>query len=173
MERTFAIVEREMRRFRRSPTLMVMSLIMPIVQLVVLGYAFGGTVKNLRLGVVDQDHGLPAVRMRELADAVSANARTFVPVPYAALGTAVTALREGELNGVPAIPPDFSRRALVRSDPRVALIEDNTDGFVAATMAATASSMVNAYGRPAATSNRESPTTTLDVVEVYPYVPYI
>ena len=48
MERTFAIVEREMRRFRRSPMLIVMSLIMPIVQLVVLGYAFGGQVKNLK-----------------------------------------------------------------------------------------------------------------------------
>ena len=38
---------RELRRFRRSPMLIVMSLVMPIVQLVVLGYAFGGQVKNL------------------------------------------------------------------------------------------------------------------------------
>ena len=95
MERTFAIVEREMRRFRRSPTLIVMSLIMPIVQLLVLGYAFGGTVKHLKLGVVDQDRGMPAVRMRELASAVSSNAKTFEPVPYADLGAAVTALRNG------------------------------------------------------------------------------
>ena len=114
MERTFAIVEREMRRFRRSPMLIVMSLIMPIVQLVVLGYAFGGQVKNLKLGVVDQDRGMPAVRMRELAGAVAANAKTFVPVPYPDLGQAVTALRNGELNGVLAIPPDFSRRVLAK-----------------------------------------------------------
>ena len=67
MHRTWAIVERELRRFRRSPMLIVMSLIMPIVQLVVLGYAFGGNVKHLKLGVVDQDHGVPAVRVRELA----------------------------------------------------------------------------------------------------------
>ena len=173
MERTFAIVEREMRRFRRSKTLIVMSLIMPIVQLVVLGYAFGGTVKHLKLGVVDQDHGLPAVRLKELTTAVASNARTFVPVPYADLGAAVSALREGDLNGVLAIPPDFSRRALSHRDPRVALIEDNTDGFVAATMAATASSMVGAFNQPAATSNRDSPATSLDLVEVYPYVPYI
>jgi ABC-2 type transport system permease protein len=173
MERTFAIVEREMRRFRRSPTLMVMSLIMPIVQLVVLGYAFGGTVKNLKLGVVDQDRGVPAVRLRELAGAVSANAKTFVPVPYTDLGAAVNALRNGDLNGVLAIPPDFSRRVLARNAPRVALIEDNTDGFVAATMAGTAGSMVSAYDQPAETTRRESPNATLDVVEVYPYVPYI
>jgi ABC-2 type transport system permease protein len=173
MERTFAIVEREMRRFRRSPMLIVMSLIMPIVQLLVLGYAFGGTVKNLKLGVVDQDRGMPAVRMRELAGAVSSNAKTFVPVPYADLGTAVTALRNGELNGVLAIPPDFSRRVLSKNDPHVAIIEDNTDGFVAGTMAATASGMITAYDMPETVTRRVPESTTLDVVEVYPYVPYI
>ncbi|HEV8411052.1 MAG TPA: ABC transporter permease [Gemmatimonadaceae bacterium] len=173
MERTFAIVEREMRRFRRSPMLIMMSLIMPIVQLLVLGYAFGGTVKNLKLGVVDQDRGMPAVRMRELAGAVSSNAKTFVPVPYADLGTAVTALRNGQLNGVLAIPPDFSRRVLSKNDPHVAIIEDNTDGFVAGTMAATASGMIVAYDMPVETTHRVSQSTTLDVVEVYPYVPYI
>jgi ABC-2 type transport system permease protein len=173
MERTFAIVEREMRRFRRSPMLIVMSLIMPIVQLLVLGYAFGGTVKNLKLGVVDQDRGMPAVRMRELAGAVSSNAKTFVPVPYADLGSAVTALRNGELNGVLAIPPDFSRRVLSKDDPHVAIIEDNTDGFVAGTMAATASGMITAYDMPETVTRRVPESTTLDVVEVYPYVPYI
>jgi ABC-2 type transport system permease protein len=173
MERTFAIVEREMRRFRRSPMLIVMSLIMPIVQLLVLGYAFGGTVKNLKLGVVDQDRGMPAVRMRELAGAVSSNAKTFVPVQYSDLGQAVTALRNGELNGVLSIPPDFSRRVLSKNDPHVAIIEDNTDGFVAGTMAATASGMIVAYDMPEATTRRVPESTTLDVVEVYPYVPYI
>ena len=57
MERVWAIVERDLRRFRRSPALIAMSLILPVVQLVVLGYAFGGQVKHLRLGVVDQDQG--------------------------------------------------------------------------------------------------------------------
>jgi ABC-2 type transport system permease protein len=173
MERMWAIVEREMRRFRRSPMLIVMSLIMPIVQLLVLGYAFGGNVKNLKLGVVDQDHGVPAVKMRELAGAVSANARTFIPVQYADLGAAVTDLRNGQLNGVLAIPPDFSRRVIAKDDPHVAIIEDNTDGFVAGTMAATANSMVEAFGQPVAVEHRVNQETSLDVVEVYPYVPYI
>jgi ABC-2 type transport system permease protein len=173
MERTFAIVAREMRRFRRSPTLVVMSLIMPLVQLVVLGYAFGGAVKNLKLGVVDQDRSVPAVKMRELASAVAANARTFLPIQYPDLGQAVTALRNGQLNGVLSIPPDFSRRVLEKDDPHIAIIEDNTDGFVSATMAATAGSMVDAYNAPPPTTQRVSPATTLDVVEVYPYVPYI
>ena len=40
MHRTLAIIEREMRRFRRSPMLVIMAIMMPVVQLVVLGYAF-------------------------------------------------------------------------------------------------------------------------------------
>ncbi len=70
MGRTWAIIERELRRFRRSPILIVMSMVMPIMQLVVLGYAFGGNVKHLKLAVVDQDHSVPAVKIRELASAI-------------------------------------------------------------------------------------------------------
>ena len=77
MHRIWAIIERDLRRFRRSPTLMIVSMIMPLVQLVVLGYAFGGKVKNLQVGVVDQDHGVPAVKLKEMFQAVAANARTF------------------------------------------------------------------------------------------------
>lgn len=173
MQRIWAIIERELRRFRRSPTLIIMSLIMPIAQLVVLGYAFGGQVKHLKVGMVDQDRGVPAVRLRELSNAVGANARTFETIEYHDMGAAVSDLRNGRLNGVVAIPPDFSRRTLARDDPRVALIEDNTDNFVSASLAATFSNLIGAYNQPAVDPTRVSPQTSLDVVEVYPYVPYI
>src|SRR5881392_2141172 len=67
MYRMLAILERELRRFRRSPALIMMSLVMPIAQLVVLGYAFGGQVRNLKLGVVNQDHRLPSVKLANYA----------------------------------------------------------------------------------------------------------
>ncbi|MFN8096228.1 MAG: ABC transporter permease [Vicinamibacteria bacterium] len=172
MERAWAIVERELRRFRRSPTLIVVSLVFPVVQLVVLGYAFGGNVKHLKLGVVDQDHGVPAVRVREMAGAVASGAKTIDTIAYTDPGLALRDLRDGRINGVLTIPPEFSRRVLAKDDPRVALIEDNTDNFVSATLAATMNGLVSAYGRPAAPA-RVSPVPTLEVVEVYPYVPYI
>jgi hypothetical protein len=37
MKRMMAIVEREMRKFFRSPVLMIMSMMLPLVQLVILG----------------------------------------------------------------------------------------------------------------------------------------
>jgi ABC-2 type transport system permease protein len=173
VHRVWAIIERELRRFRRSPMLIVMSLVMPIIQLIVLGYAFGGQVKHLKVALVDHDHGVPAIRIHELSNAVAANARTFEPVEYADLGSAVRDLRDGHLNGVVEIPPGFSRRELSKNDPRVALVEDNTDGFVSSSLTATVSGLVDAYNRQAIDPRRVSEQTSLDVVEVYPYVPYI
>ena len=152
--------------------LIVMSMIFPLLQLVVLGYAFGGNVKHLKLAVVDQDHGVPAVRIRELAGAVASGARTLDLVEYADPGRAMTDLRNGTVNGVLTIPPDFSRRTLTDNQPRVALISDNTDTFVSATLGATVNSLVAVFNAPV-TVDRVASAAVLDVVEVYPYVPYI
>src|SRR5438445_5666910 len=112
MGRTWAIIERELRRFRRSTVLMIMALIMPIVQLVVLGYAFGGNVKHLKLAIVDQDHGVPAVKVRELASAMASGAQTIDTFDYADPGVALNDLRDGRVNGVLTITPEFSRCVL-------------------------------------------------------------
>ena len=172
MSRTWAIIERELRRFRRSPMLIVMSMIFPLMQLIVLGYAFGGNVKHLKLAIVDQDGGVPAVKIRELAAAVSSGARTLDLFDYTDQGIAMADLRNGVVNGVLTIPPDFSRRSLTNSSPRVALISDNTDTFVSATLAGTVSSVVASVNAPT-TPVRVEGAAGLDVVEVYPYVPYI
>jgi ABC-2 type transport system permease protein len=147
-------------------------MVMPLVQLVVLGYAFGGNVKHLKLAIVDQDRGVPAVKVRELAAAIASGARTIDTLEYTDPGAALIDLRNGKVNGVLTIPPEFSRRVLERAEPKVALIEDNTDNFVSAALAATLSGMLASYNQPAKAS-RIPGQATLDVVEVYPYVPYI
>ena len=148
MQRVWALVERELRRFRRSPMLMIVSMVFPMVQLVVLGYAFGGAVKHLKLGVVDQDKGVPAVKLRELFGAVMANADTFETVNYSDPGEAMIDLRNGRINGVLTIPPEFSRRTFAKNEPHIALIADNTDNIVTGTMVATLSNLVAAYNAP-------------------------
>jgi ABC-2 type transport system permease protein len=173
MHRTWAIVERELRRFRRSPTLLIVSMVFPIVQLVVLGYAFGGNLKHLTVGIVDRDHGFSAVRVRELAGAVAGGARTFDTVEYDDEGRALTDLRNGRINGVLTIPPEFSRRTLQKTGPRIALIEDNTDNFVASALVGTMGGLLGAFNQPSVDARRVGAQAVLDVVEMYPYVPYI
>jgi ABC-2 type transport system permease protein len=172
MHRIWAIIERDLRRFRRSPTLIVVSMVMPLIQLVVLGYAFGGRIKHLEIGVVDQDHGVPVVRLKEMFQAVAANARTFDTIAYSDEGQALRDLREGRIGGLVTIPPDFSRQLLAGASPRIALIEDNTDQFSSASLEGALTQLLAAYNQkepaPRLTAN-----VTLSVVEVYPYVPYI
>ncbi len=172
MHRIWAIIERDLRRFRRSPTLMLMSMLMPLVQLVVLGYAFGGKVKNLEIGVVDQDHDVPAIKLKEMFQAVAANARTFDTIAYTDQGSALRDLRDGKINGVLTIPPHFSRDVLAGANPRVALVEDNTDQFASSALGGALDSILASYNSPAVPP-RTSANATLSVVEIYPYVPYI
>src|SRR6516225_9074178 len=169
MHRIWAIIERDLRRFRRSPVLVIVSIIMPLVQLVVLGYAFGGKVKNLQIGVVDQDHGVPAVQLKEMCQAVAANARTFETIAYSDLSAALRDLRAGQLNGVLNIPPQFSRKLLAGANPRLALIEDNTDQFSSSALSGALAAMLPAFRSPAVPA-RMTANATLDIVEVYPYV---
>jgi ABC-2 type transport system permease protein len=172
MIRTWAIIERDLRRFRRSPTLIIMSVLMPFIQLIVLGYAFGGQVKNLRLGVVDQDHGLPALKLREMFQAVAANARTFQTTAYSDLSVAMQDLRAGRINGVLTIPPEFSRKLLLGDEPRLALVEDNTDQFSSSALGGALQQLLTAYNQQTP-APRLASKPTLSIVEVYPYVPYI
>ncbi len=172
MHRIWALIERDLRRFRRSPTLIVVSMVMPLVQLVVLGDAFGGKVKHLRLGVVDQDHAVPAVQLKEMLQAVAVNARTFDTVAYTDLAAALADLRRGRLNGVLNIPPHFSRKLLDGAGPRLALVEDNTDQFSSSALQAALTELLADYRQPRP-APALSPTATLSVVEIYPYVPDI
>ncbi|HUB34380.1 MAG TPA: ABC transporter permease [Bryobacteraceae bacterium] len=172
MKRALALVERDMRKFRRSPALLFASLVLPLVQLVILGNAFGGNIKNVNLGVVNLDRGPKSVDVIERVRAVAANARTFLPADYDDEGRAVRALRRGDLGAVLIIPQHYSRDLLEQHQPHLALITDNTDRSVADAVGAQMSTLVESINAPEVLP-REAQQAALDVVEVYPYINYI
>jgi ABC-2 type transport system permease protein len=172
MHRIWAIIERDLRRFRRSPVLVIVSIIMPLVQLVVLGYAFGGKIKHLHVGIVDQDHGISAVKVREMCQAIAVNAATFDTIYYDDEGVAMRDLRNGKINGLLDIPPQFSRKVLAGLNPRIALVSDNTDQFSSSALGDSINAMLSAYNSPTV-PKRMTTDVNLSVVEIYPYVPYI
>lgn len=172
MHRVWAIIERDLRRFRRSFALMLISMVMPLVQLVVLGYAFGGVIKNLKVGVVDQDHQIPAIKLHEMFQAVAANAKTFIPIYYSDKAEALHDLRNGIISGVLEIPPQFSRKVLAGANPHIALVEDNTDQFAASALQGNLAQLLPAFNAKPV-EPRMTADAKLDIVEIYPYVPYI
>jgi ABC-2 type transport system permease protein len=172
MKRALALVERDMRKFRRSPALIFASLVLPLVQLVILGNAFGGNIKNVKMGVVNLDRGPESVDVLERVRAVGANARTFLPVDYADEGTAMGDLRKGDLSGVLVIPQHYSRDLLEQHQPHLAIITDNTDRSVAGAIGEQMSTLVASINAPEV-APREPQQALLDTVEVYPYIDYI
>ena len=167
-----AIVEREMRKFFRSPALMLASMIFPLVQLIILGNAFGGKIHDARVAIVDQDGGPQAVRVREAFDSVRANIRTFVPLAYDSDKQAMEDVRNGKLEGAVIIPPQFSRRVYEENHPRIALVVDNSDNFMSSAVEAELSDLTNSLNQPTV-SPRILQQTALDIVELYPYIEYM
>jgi ABC-2 type transport system permease protein len=172
MNRTLAIIEREMRKFFRSPALMMVSMIFPLVQLIVLGNAFGGKIRDAKMGIVDEDHGTQAIRIKEAFDSVRATARTFVTVPYGDEVKAREDVRNGKIQGAVIIPPQYSKMVYEKNHPRIALIVDNTDNFMSATLEDSMTSLTNALNQPDI-EPRLLQQTALNIVELYPYIEYM
>ena len=185
-----AIIERDMRKFFRSPALMMTSMVFPLMQLIVLGYAFGGKIKNVRLALVDEDRGAESRVVRARLNAIVDGPQTFRLSEYRNLPDAVTDLRSGFVKAVLDIPADFSERVLRNEKPRLAFIEDNTDNFTASGIleriqqirvnlngpqlpplqpGESLASSMNGMFSPERLPGR----IAIQTVEVYPYIEYI
>ena len=171
-ERMMAIVERDLRKFFRSPALMMAAMVFPLVQLIVLGNAFGGKIRDAKLGIVNQDGGPQAIRVIEALRAVQSNARTFKPIVYTDQQKMVEDVRQGELNAGLVIPPQFSRDVYAQARPRIGLVLDNTDNFMTSTFEQVLGDLVNSLNTPEV-QPRVVQQAALEVVELYPYIEYM
>ncbi|HEV2708676.1 MAG TPA: ABC transporter permease [Edaphobacter sp.] len=172
MNRMMAIVEREMRKFFRSPALMMVSMTLPLVQLLILGHAFGGKIRNARMGVVDYDHGAQALKIHEAFDAIAANIRTFTTVPYDDEVKAREDVRTGKIDGAVIIPRQYSRRVLAGDSPNIGLVVDNSDQVMSASLEAEMQSLVDALNAPII-QPLVVKQIVVKIVELYPYVEYM
>jgi ABC-2 type transport system permease protein len=112
------------------------------------------------------------VKVREMCQAIAANAATIDTVTYSDQAVALHDLRDGKINGLLDIPPEFSRKVLAGDNPRIALVADNTDQFSSSAMQEGFNELLSAYNSPAVPS-RVTADVKLSTVEIYPYVPYI
>lgn len=172
MNRMFAIIEREMRKFFRSPTLMIMSLMMPILQLVIMGNAFGGKITGARVAVVDYDHGPEAVKLREAFDSIAVNIKTFTTINYTDENKAREDVRTGKIDAAVIVPAQYSRRVYAQDAPHLGLVVDNSDQFMSGSLEAEMQLVVSALTAPVI-QPRLASQLALEIVELYPYVNYM
>ncbi len=172
MNRMMAIVEREMRKFFRSPALMMVSMTLPLVQLLILGNAFGGKIRNARMAVVDYDGGSQSLKIHEAFDSIAANIRTFTTVPYSDEQQAREDVRTGKIDGAVIIPKQYSRRVLAGDSPAIGIVVDNTDQTLSNALTSEMQALVDALNAPVI-QPKVVQNIALEVVELYPYIEYM
>lgn len=131
MTRLFAVIERDLKKFRRNPMVIMMSIMMPILYLVILGHSFQGKLQGLPLAVVNQDDGPKARELINNLRAVAAGPRTVELVFPDDPGAAVEGVRRGVYKAALIIPPTYSRDIMTTQNPEIGLFLDNTDAISA------------------------------------------
>ena len=107
--RLWAIVIKELRQMRRDRVTLAMIVGIPVIQLVLFGYAINTNLRGLDTGIVDQANtaGSRALVMDMLAtEVVTPVARADTPQELMAL------IRQGRISIGIVVPPDFERRRI-------------------------------------------------------------
>lgn len=131
MVRLLAVIERDVKKFKRNPMVLAMSIFMPIIYLVILGNSFQGKLQVLPLVIVNQDSGPYARRLMENLRAVEAGPQTFTILVTTDHKEAIDGVRKGRYKAGLIIPPDFSKKVALNVRPEVGLFLDNTDAISA------------------------------------------
>jgi len=128
--RLFSLIRKEFIQIIRDPRTLVLVLLMPVMQLFLLGYAATNDVRNVPLAVYNQDRG-PA--SRDLLDAY----RSADYFRYAYDVDSEESLRNlidaGTARAGIIIPPDYSEQIESTGSAQVAFVLDGSDPTVAST----------------------------------------
>ncbi len=132
--RLLSIIRKEFVQIWRDPRTLLLILVMPILQLFLLGYAATTDVNNITLAVWDQ---CQSSQSRALLDAFrSAN---YFRIAYQVNSDAEyrTLIETGRARAVLIIPPDYDRR-LQEGNAQVSMVLDGTDATIGGTALSTA-----------------------------------
>ena len=162
--RLWAVMLKEVRQVRRDRLTLAMIIGIPVMQLVLFGYAINLNVRGLEAGIADQSGtaGSRAVVMDMLATGVLRP--TLVAETPEQL---MEALRRGEVSVGVVVPPDFERRRVERREA-VQVLVDGSDTVVQGAAAQLAQMPLDGTAQPpAATGLREAGARQIAVVSFY------
>jgi ABC-2 type transport system permease protein len=175
------VCERDIRKFIRQPFVVISAVIGPFITLILLGYAFGGTITHVPVAVVRESEGpysskyLDIVRTMQNCAFGGVNcgdAFRLRDVPD--LDMAERLLREGRVKAIVYVPLGFDNIFSNSNSGTITVYLDNTDPLSAASSAA---SLTRAAEQLSAqtqlVSSVPGQTFTLDQANLYRNVMYV
>lgn len=124
--RLFAVMLKEVRQMRRDRITLAMIVAIPVMQLLLFGYAINTNLRDLKAGIADQAN--TAASRALVMDMVA----TTVLEPTLAAGTPqelMAAMQRGEISLGIVVPPDFERRR-AEGREQVQVLVDGSDNAV-------------------------------------------
>ncbi len=170
--RITAIIDRDLKKFRRNPLVIAMSVVMPILYLLILGHSFQGKLTRLPVAVVRADEGAASRRLMENLRAVAAGPRTVDLLPVVDAEAALAGVRNGTYKAALLIPADFSRRLNRRNRPEIGLFLDNTDAISAAGIEAVVNGALRAVGEEYVAVREKKDANYLREVNLFRQIDY-
>ena len=126
LQRIFAIIVKELRQLSRDRPTFGMIVMIPLIQLLLFGFAINTNVRNLPVAVVDQSHSELARAL--IADSFATRVVTFI-ADYQTPQQAADALTQGKIRAALIIPKDIAQR-LDDDRPIAQWIIDGSDTMV-------------------------------------------
>ena len=139
--RLISIIRKEFIQIIRDPRTMTLILIMPILQLFLLGYAATTDVKNIPLAVWDQNR---SPRSRALLDAFRGADYFNITYMVGSEDEYRILIEKGQARAVLIIPPDYDRE-LLNGHAQVSMVLDGSDATVGSTALSAAHLIVQSY----------------------------
>ena len=163
--RLMSIIRKEFIQITRDPRTLILIVVMPIMQLFLLGYAATTDIKNISLAVWDQSH---SSQSRALLDAFRAANYFSIDYPVFSEEEYRDLIESGQIRAALIIPPDYDVR-LLEGNAQVSLVLDGSDATVGGTALSTAKLIGQSYAtrvmaeQAALTGRSSSLTPPLDV----------
>ena len=125
-----AIIRKEFIQIIRDPRTLAMTFVIPVVMMLLLGYAATNDVRNVPTAVFDQDRSQAA---RELLDAYRSADYFQFAFDVDSTEELARLIDTGQARAGLIIPPDYGRRLAHGEQAQVAFVLDGSDPTIAAT----------------------------------------
>ena len=102
-----AIMFKEFRQLSRDRLTFGMVVMIPLIQLLLFGYAINNNIRNIKVGLVDESG---TVISRQIIDSVLATQVVDMVEQYLSIQEAETAITRGQVRAVLYLPADLTRR---------------------------------------------------------------
>ncbi len=153
----------------RDPRTLAVMLVMPVVELILLGYTATTDIRHLHVAVYDADH---TAQSRQLIDAYNASDYFKISNYVQSEGEMATLLDRGDIRAGLVIPAGYGDNLVKGATAQVAFVIDGSDPSVATTAFAASQSVGQALNTQIIQQRLGIDVTSLGGVDVRPRVWY-